>query len=988
MHDDVQPNYVVDSHADYTSDSNMIPYDQYVKDNAVPVVQSNVSSVPNDAYMMILIDMHEQPAQYASVTTQSNVVDKSLTAELATYKEQLNSIVHNSEDTLKIAEITRKKMNDKMKDPECVKKKVKIAPHDYLKENYLATFTPHKQLTPEQIFWSKDLIKMKAEALKEHTTASRPIKALTVYPPNTPATLVPRVLPTKSQVKIKIFALIQLFLEFEKTCKKRITPTGLTEGERGFEQTKEYLEAEVDQNVVNRKHDEIERKNILIANDNLIVDCLSKDVFYIATNSELTVSRFTEMHVAHTVVQARCLELEAELSKLLDKVQKDDHTELVKRFSNLEASPSVKNVMRKVKQVWKPKQVKSYRSTVRFENDHFGDIMGYVDYVIGDSVIFTVYYVEGLRHNLFSIGQFCDSDLEVAFRKHSYMMKSSPICLLSKASKKNHGNGIGRLNHLNFGTINDLARKDLVYLGQVLRSKDEAPEFVIKFLKQIQVSLNKTVRYICTDNGTEFVNQVLTEYYESVGIFTKNQFRGLRSRTALLKDGTVLFEDLRKLRPTANIGIFISYAPNRKGYRIYNKRTRKIMETIHVQFDKLTEPMAHMHISIGPEPILLTPGQISSGLIPDHVPAALYVPPTNKDLEILFQSMFDKYFEPPAGTPSSTTIDQDAPSTSYSPSSSVVQPPISHQGVAARPTIKDNPLAQVDNDPFVNVFALEPSSDESSSGDVSSVESTQVVHPHNYLGKWSKDNPLDNVISNPSRPESFAPVARIEAIRIFIANSVSKNVIIYQMDVKTTFLNGVLKEEVYVSQPEGFIDLDHPTHIYRLKKALYGLKQAPRAWYNTLSRFLLDNKFSKGVVDPMLFTRKTGKHILLVQIYVDDIIFASTNPKACDIFSKEMSSKFQMSMMGANVIFLRPGSCVCRCALCDTGYAKLPKALDRQLNGSFDADHAECQDTRRSTSGSDQFLGDKLVSWSSKKQKSTAISTTEAEYIAMSGCCA
>ncbi|GJZ91101.1 hypothetical protein Tco_0663028 [Tanacetum coccineum] len=282
------------------------------------------------------------------------------------------AIVHNSKDTLELAKITRKKMNDKMKDLEYVKKKVKIAPHDYSKENYLATFTPQKKLTPEQIFWSKDLIKMKAEALKEQTTALRPIKALTMYPPNTPATLVPRVLPTKSQVKINIFALIKLFSKFEKTCKRRITPTRLTEGERGFEQTKECyltevipffktlkdhfegiqkaltkeikemkeifeeLEAEVDQNVVNRKHDEIEQKNLLIANDNLIADCLSKEVFYIATNSELTVSRFTEMHDAHTVVQARCLELKAELSKLRDKVQKDDHTELVKRFSHLE----------------------------------------------------------------------------------------------------------------------------------------------------------------------------------------------------------------------------------------------------------------------------------------------------------------------------------------------------------------------------------------------------------------------------------------------------------------------------------------------------------------------------------------------------------------------------------------------------------------------------------------------------------------------------
>nr|GEX22254.1 retrovirus-related Pol polyprotein from transposon TNT 1-94 [Tanacetum cinerariifolium] len=140
--------------------------------------------------------------------------------------------------------------------------------------------------------------------------------------------------------------------------------------------------------------------------------------------------------------------------------------------------------------------------------------------------------------------------------------------------------------------------------------------------------------------------------------------------------------------------------------------------------------------------------------------------------------------------------------------------------------------------------------------------------------------------------ESFVSMARIKAIRIFIANAVSRNMPIYQMDVKTAFLNGELKEEVYVSQPEGFVDPDHPTHVYRLKKALYGLKQAPRAWYDTLSRFLLDNGFSKGAVDPTLFTRNTCKHILLVQIYVDDIIFASTDPQACDMFSNEMSSKF------------------------------------------------------------------------------------------------
>nr|GEV11414.1 retrovirus-related Pol polyprotein from transposon TNT 1-94 [Tanacetum cinerariifolium] len=152
--------------------------------------------------------------------------------------------------------------------------------------------------------------------------------------------------------------------------------------------------------------------------------------------------------------------------------------------------------------------------------------------------------------------------------------------------------------------------------------------------------------------------------------------------------------------------------------------------------------------------------------------------------------------------------------------------------------------------------------------------------------------------------ESFASVSRLEAITIFIANAASKKMTVYQMDVKTAFLNGELKEEVYVSQPEGFVDPDRLNHVYRLKKAIYGVKQAPRAWYDTLLRFLVANGFSKGVVDPTLFIRKTGKHTLHVQIYVDDIIFASTDPRDFDHFSKEMSSKFQISMMGQMSFFL------------------------------------------------------------------------------------
>nr|GEZ20540.1 retrovirus-related Pol polyprotein from transposon TNT 1-94 [Tanacetum cinerariifolium] len=248
----------------------------YVKDNEVPVVYSDVSSVPTDTFMMIYDDMCEPHDQSVSYPSRTSVVKTSLTAKLATYKEhvelprphynELNKVaigyknplcltrakqihpalnngheilkdnhapakVHNTKDILEMAVTTKKRMNDKMNDPECVTRKVKIAPHDYSKENFLATFTPQKQMTPEQIFWSSDLMKLISKTLKERTKVARPIKAFTVYPPNTPATLVPKVLTSKSQVKIHIFTLIQMFLEFDKTCNRGLHQLGLLKGE-------------------------------------------------------------------------------------------------------------------------------------------------------------------------------------------------------------------------------------------------------------------------------------------------------------------------------------------------------------------------------------------------------------------------------------------------------------------------------------------------------------------------------------------------------------------------------------------------------------------------------------------------------------------------------------------------------------------------------------------------------------------------------------
>ncbi|GJY08858.1 retrovirus-related pol polyprotein from transposon TNT 1-94 [Tanacetum coccineum] len=492
------------------------------------------------------------------------------------------------------------------------------------------------------------------------------------------------------------------------------------------------------------------------------------------------------------------------------------------------------------------------------------------------------------------------------------------------------------------------------------------------------------------------------------------------------------------------------------------------------------------------------------------------------------------------GTSVTTTFALDAPSTSFSPSSSRIQPPVIQHDVAIGPTNEDTPITQATLHPSNTPATGEPGSAQSSSGDVSIAEPNHVTQPLDHLRKWSKDHPLDNIVGNPSRPVSTRKQLASDALwccfhfelsklepknfkmvvikdcwfqamqdeihefdRLEVWELVPRPVYVMVIALKWIYkvkldeYGDVLKkksrlvakgypqeeEEVFVSQPEVFEDPDNPTHVYRLKKALYGLKQAPRAWYDTLSKLLIATKFFKGAVDPTLFTRKTGKHILLVQIYVDDIIFASTDPTACTIFSKEMNSKFQMSMMGQMSFFLglqvsqSPGGifinqakyaletlkkygmdlsdpvdtpmvdrlkldedllgipvdqtrfrgmvgslmyltasrpdlvfAVCMCARYQAKPTKkhleaikrvfrylkgtihmglwYPKDNAMSLTAYADADHAGCQDSRRSTSGSAQFLGDRLVSWSSKKQRSTAISTTEAEYIAMSGCCA
>nr|GEV72685.1 uncharacterized mitochondrial protein AtMg00810-like [Tanacetum cinerariifolium] len=209
--------------------------------------------------------------------------------------------------------------------------------------------------------------------------------------------------------------------------------------------------------------------------------------------------------------------------------------------------------------------------------------------------------------------------------------------------------------------------------------------------------------------------------------------------------------------------------------------------------------------------------------------------------------------------------------------------------------------------------------------------------------------------------ESFAPIARMEAIRIFLAYDVHKSFFVFQMDMKTAFLHGSLQEDVYMYRPKDFIDADHPSHVFKLKKDLYGLNQAPRAW-----RFVDD--------------------LLVVQVYIDDIIFGSTHPRPDIVHATCLCARYQAKPTEKH---LKKVKRIFRYlwGIVNTGLWYM-KDSGFELTGFSDADYAGCKDTFKSTSGGAQFLGKKMVSWSSKKQDCTTLSTAEAEYASLSACCA
>nr|GEZ64225.1 retrovirus-related Pol polyprotein from transposon TNT 1-94 [Tanacetum cinerariifolium] len=549
--------------------------------------------------------------------------------------------------------------------------------------------------------------------------------------------------------------------------------------------------------------------------------------------------------------------------------------------------------------------VQKFLGTVKFGNDHVEKIMGYGDYKIGNVTILRVYFVEGLGHNLF-LGLVRGLP-KLKFEKNHLCL----ACAMGKSKKKSHKPksedthqekhyllhmdlcGLMRVESVNgkkyiLIIVDDYSRFTWV---KFLRSKDEAPDFIIKFLKMIQVRLKVGISHETSVARSPQQNGVVER----------------RNRTLIEAAHTI--ENLGKLQPKDDIGIFIGYALTKKSFWIYNRRTRRIVKTIHVDFDELTA-MASEQSSSGPALNEMTSTTISSGLVQKSFSSKPYVPPSRNDWELLFQSMFDELLNPPPSvdtqapkviasiadvippvqadstdSPSSTTVEQDAPSPSKSQTTPETQSAVIPQNVK-----KDNldiEVAHMGNDSLFGVPIPE----------VTSAQSSSTNKARLVARGYHQEEGIDF-------EESFAPVARLEAIRIFLVYAAHKNMVVYQMDVKTAFFNGNLREEVYVSQPDGFVHQDNPNHVYKLKKALYGLKQATRAWYDMLSSFLISQDFSKGSVDLTLFIRRNGNDLLLVQIYVDDIIFAASTPELCDLFANLTCLKFKMSMMGKISFFL------------------------------------------------------------------------------------
>ena len=399
-------------------------------------------------------------------------------------------------------------------------------------------------------------------------------------------------------------------------------------------------------------------------------------------------------------------------------------------------------------------------------------------------------------------------------------------------------------------------------------------------------------------------------------------------------------ENLGKFDAKSDKGIFLGYSITSWAYRVFNKRTKTVMESINVEIDDVITKVEMVDDGEGPSTKVLTVEVEALDIEVETPTLEEESTPVNSRMETSSMSRISSPLTPPKVHPPISRNDE--VSTSKKPSSRVIKNhPDSNiivsldEGLCLR---KGNILLANHVTYHCYLAQFEPKRVEEALQDENWVESiheelNQFVRnevwelaprPENVhvIGtKWifkNKTNENGEIIQNKSRlvaqgytqveevdfDESFAPVARLKSIRILMSIACTMNFKLYQMDVKYAFLNGYLKEEVFVEQPKGFEDPHFPDHVLRLKKALYGLKQAPRAWYDRLTNYLLDRGFKRGYADRTLFVKNDEDYLLVAQAYVDDIVFGATIDARAIEFFEEMKKEFEMSMVGELTFFL------------------------------------------------------------------------------------
>nr|GEY06216.1 hypothetical protein [Tanacetum cinerariifolium] len=408
-----------------------------------------------------------------------------------------------------------------------------------------------------------------------------------------------------------------------------------------------------------------------------------------------------------------------------------------------------------------------------------------------------------------------------------------------------------------------------------------------------------------------------------------------------------------------SVGQFCDADLESKRYRVYNKRTRMIVESIHIRFDEIKEVS---ETSVAND---------TSGLVPqrqkasdydnsDPVPQRQYVSssadahvPSQQELDLLFGPLYDAFFNTGSNPQDKQPTNDNQAEEEHLPDDEFTNP-----FCAPAPEVAESSSHNID--PEMCMFTLtvstaEPRNIKEAMADSAWIEAMQgELHQFDRLQEEGIDF-----------EESFAPVVCLEAVRIFVAYAAHKSFPIYQMDVKTAFLNGPLKEEVYVVQPDGFVDPDHSEKVYRLRKALYGLKQAPRAWcklVSWMSKKQICTTIS-SVEDEYVALSASCAQVMWMRTQLQDYGFNYNKiPLYCD-----SQTEYQIADMSTKA---------------------LPEDRFKYLVRRIDADHAGCIDTCKITSGGIQFLGDKLASYMLKKQDCIAMSSAEAEYVALSASCA